>query len=902
MRFRILPKITIEQGAEFSRVSYWLKLFLTSLVVFILALAATLPFSPLDMEAKAQLFVFDLLSVTFALFLFWMVHRGLVRLAAMLFLTVIFVGIIAPTIFVFGTIAAPNALGFFMLIPLTGLLLGRREMIVIVILSVISVLAIYGLEVAGMLMPESGQVAAPETFLAILLGIGVNTALLISTLRDTERSAEQAQDTAAELAHRNRELSVSQAQLEAARDELEIRVAQRTVQLDSANRQLRAEMDQRMQSELRFRRLAERSPDFISILDLSTQSFNYTSRTELFGHTVFGVTLQHDFREWVHDEDRDVLQALWRRFSTGTEQSESIEFRLRGADGQWHWVQSRDAVLEQDTAGQALSALVTLSDITSIKAREEDLRVAKNQAEAAARAKSEFLADMSHEIRTPMNGVIGITELLLSTTLTDEQRDFVETLRHSSHALMAIISDILDFSKIELGSLQLDFQPCDVARCIEEALDVVSADAAVKGLELMYFLNPSVPPTVMTDMHRLRQILVNLLANAVKFTDEGEVFVSIDAHPVGADSLELYVRVRDTGIGIAQESMGLLFQSFSQVDSSYTRRHGGTGLGLAISRHLCERMGGALWADSTPGVGSTFHFTIRVGVAQVPSRQSSDEESAGTRLAGTNLWVVDGNRTSRELIVALGTSWRMSAVGESTGSAVIGGIERNVAIDALVVSLPLDDGAIMDWVAQVRRLRPNLPLIFYVPITNVPLRMQLVGVPTSVPLFKPVKPHDLRSALLKLLNEIQASTVAAAPPIFDATFADHHPYSILVVEDNVVNQKVLLRMLDRLGYHADLATNGQEAVDALQNRTYDVIFMDVQMPVMDGLEATRQIRTMGDTLAKRPYIIAMTAAATEADHDLCIQSGMDDFVTKPAKVEMLVQSLERGTTAPSLPA
>jgi len=843
------------------------------------------------MKSKSTLAVFDLGALLGIGFLFWLVQRGSIRLVAMLFVTIILASTIIPMVFIFGTISAPNTLGYFMVIPLTGLLLGRREMLMIVGLSVISLTAIYAMEQMGVITSSTGQIAAPETYLAILLVIGLNTALLVSTLRDTERSAAEAHSIATELADRNQELRINQTQLEAARDELEARVTQRTVELDTANQQLRVEIVQRQQSELRFRRLAERSPDFIFILDLSSQRISYTNRAQIFGHALVGPTQEQEFARWIHADDWDALQARWRRLVIDAEPVSGAELRLVGTDEQWRWVQMREAILERDAAGQPESILVTLNDITDIKAREDELRVAKERAEAAVRIKSEFLANMSHEIRTPMNGVIGFTDLLLGTPLSEEQRDFVDTLRQSSQALLAIINDILDFSKIESGALRLDTHPVDLARCIEEALDVVAADAAAKKLELIYFLNPNLPATITADKHRLRQILVNLLSNAVKFTDAGEIFVAAGARPLDTGGQEVHFAVKDSGIGIAPDMLELIFKSFSQVDSSYTRRYGGTGLGLSISKQLCEHMGGTIWVESTPGAGSTFHFTI--GVADDLAKQDPVDVPASALLKDKRILLLDSNTTSGDVIAAYATNWQMAVETVGVWNAALARIQRDASIDLLLISSPMADPQLMEAVAAVRQLRPKLPMLVYVPVNQGQLRVQMVSLPFCETLFKPVKPRELQAALAKLWGEVQAIKAAASPPIFDATFAERHPCALLVVEDNLVNQKVLLRILNRLGYRADLAINGLEALAALQRSPYDVIFMDVQMPVMDGLEATRRIRQMEPPPEQRPYVIAMTAAVTDEDYARCMQAGMDDFVAKPANVKALVRALER---------
>ncbi len=614
--------------------------------------------------------------------------------------------------------------------------------------------------------------------------------------------------------------------------------------------------------------------------------------TDLTGFSV-KESLGANFLSFIHEEDRETALKALRQCVEHGHPSYEYENRYRTRAGEFRLVNTYMRIL-RDESGAVAGITGTLTDITGQKEAQtalqkltDDLDCVRQEAAATVQAKSAFLATMSHEIRTPLNALIGMTGLLMDTTLDENQRKYAEIIHTSGETLLAIIDNILDFSKIEAGKIELERQAFEVRACLESALDLVAAAAARKQIELTYFVENDVPAFLMGDVSYLRQVLVNLLSNAVKFTDEGEVKASLS---VGAG--QLHVCVSDTGVGIPDEKRRHLFEPFAQVDAATRRTNGGTGLGLSISSQLIELMGGMIWMDSEMGQGSAFYFTIPAPEAtggdlagdESTFKDVSKEECLS--LAGKEALIINDNETRSLMLCQLLDGWQMNvhlARTESEAMDLLQANEKTAVAIADSSLLEFEDDPAANPISEAY---PDLPVIM---IASIGAGPGPGGGPAI--LHKPVKRAALRELLLDAI-EGPERTRTPQKPAHDEMASGMNPMRILLVEDNDVNRKVMLRMLERIGYDADTACDGVEALQAIKSTAYDIVLMDVQMPNMDGLEATRRVRSEVPAAAQ-PSIIAITANALRGDRETCIEAGMDDYIEKPIRMVELVAGLRR---------
>jgi signal transduction histidine kinase/DNA-binding response OmpR family regulator len=578
-------------------------------------------------------------------------------------------------------------------------------------------------------------------------------------------------------------------------------------------------------------------------------------------------------------------------WGTHHEMPVSFSFLAWGAGAIMGLILVRQTVLLKENRSLCSAAQ---KEIAERKAAEEALLKAKEAADSAARSKSDFLASMSHEIRTPLTAVLGMSELMLDTPLNDEQHEFMETIYSSSKSLLLIISDILDFSKIEANKLAIMRRPMEIISVVENAMDVISTAAANKDLEIICDIDEDVPKEILGDSGRLTQILVNLMGNAVKFTEKGEVLITVSAlkQPGRLESgrcetskMEIMFAVKDTGMGIPEDRMDRLFQSFSQADPSVARIYGGTGLGLAICKSLVEMMGGRIWVQSKPGKGSTFYFTI---MAEEIANQ--DNEVFIHALSGKRLLIAANSNTIREALSKQTTSWGMTALAVSSGAQVMELMKGCDHFDIVILDQALLDMDASNLARSVHEMpgRSSIPLLIMKSLGNKEINTDIMEM-----LVKPIKPSQLHKALQRSLFAVKKEE-NGKPSAFDARLANRYPLRILVAEDNPINLKVVTRTLSKMGYRPDIAISGLEVIGALKINRYDLILMDIQMPDMDGIEGTKTIRALHPG-GQNPRIVAMTALVMEGDKERCLEAGMDDYLSKPVRMDELVAVLERSS-------
>ena len=652
-------------------------------------------------------------------------------------------------------------------------------------------------------------------------------------------------------------------------------------------------------AEERFRALVENSMD-LTVVQKADGTITYVSPSveRVLGYRPEEL-LGERARDYMHPEDREGAARVFSEALEGAGTLPSRVMRYRHKDGSWRYI---ELVGNNRLGDPNIRGIVSNGrDITDRKETELELQKAKEEAEAANRSKSEFLANMSHEVRTPMNGVIGMTELLLDTNLSDEQREYAETVRGSGQSLLSIINDILDFSKIEAGRLTLEAIGFDLQREVEDVAALLAGGAHDKGLELTSFVEPGTPNAVRGDPFRLRQILTNLLGNAIKFTERGEVTVRAGAVEETPEDVVIRFEVKDTGIGMTEEQRSRLFQAFSQADASTTRRYGGTGLGLAISRQLVGMMGGEIGVESEPGEGSTFWFTVRLEKGTEVALHA--DSIPHTHLANLRVLVVDDNETNRRILHKQLTSWGIGDGTAEDGPEALGMLrdaaQSGEPYDLILLDMQLPG---MDGLELAREIKgdPSIASTRLILLSSVGVDVGEEARQTGVEVIlgKPVRQSQLYDALA---TTVDASVEPPAAPQHEASSpaAEKTPArgDVLLVEDNPVNQLVAVKMLERLGYRVDVARNGLEALEALARKRYAAVLMDVQMPEMDGYEATAEIRRREEGSSRRIPIIAMTANAMEGDREKALEADMDDYVPKPVTRAVLEAALERWTSS-----
>jgi len=719
---------------------------------------------------------------------------------------------------------------------------------------------------------------------------GVMAAMLPPGVAADQEEQELFLDTAGDVAFALRSLRLEEDRRRV-HDELEARVRERTAELNVANEGLQ-------QERYLLRALMDNLPHNIYFKDVQSRFLRINKALA----AIFGL---RDPSEAVGKTDLDFFTGEHGAQAMADEQGIVCtgqplldkEEKETWPDGHTTWVTTTKMPLYDD-AGRIVGTFGISRDITEKKQADEAIRAAKEAAEAASRAKSTFLANMSHEIRTPLNAIIGMTELVLQSQLTPQQREFLGTVRDSGEALLSVINDILDFSKIEAGKLVLEESDFDLWESLGDTMKSFALRAHQQGLELACYLHGDVPQWVSGDYGRLRQIVVNLVGNALKFTDRGEVVLEVARESQSEQDVLLHLTVSDTGIGIPPDKQAAIFGMFEQVDTSMTRRHGGTGLGLAIASRLVELMGGRLWLESEVGRGSRFHFTVRLGRAEPPAQRPVPATRESLR--GVRVLIVDDNATNRRILEESLRGWQMAPTSASGAGEALEAL-RQAQVDGNPYRLVLTDAHMpeVDGFMLVQRIRQEdgtgstvVMMLTSGDRADDAGRCQELGIAAF--LRKPIKQSELLEAIEVALGIAEPKQ---APPPTPVRRGHRTGLRVLLAEDSLVNQRLAVALLEKEGHMVSVTSNGREALAALQSSPFDLVLMDVQMPEMDGLEATRVIRARERGTGRHLPILAMTAHALKGDRERCLEAGMDGYIAKPIRAEELFDAIDRLFTA-----